>query len=352
LDDLLARHGLDRSREMPFPTNGWSGATFSLLRNAAGDRFVLKRSSWANSWIVRATADRSLREAVFATSPPQRIGAATYLGAGSDGDGVAAILLPDLSAELLEWENLEHDAPIEPAVAERVVDDVARLHTMGWWIPVGERHEVPWCPLPERLTLLGRSAAEGYAAEGNAVGGRFLEGWSAFDRWAPQAARELVHALNVDPTPLVAALSRLPAVGLHGDLKLSNVAVFEDGRVGYIDWQMTLVAPVAVELGWFLVSNAAMLPFTPSDVLFKYRQSLAWHVGRMGVGDWLPRTEADITGDWQAQVDLAWIVGLVLRGWRKGLDAEAFARLPSGVAAAEDLADWCRNAVEAANRRL
>ena len=46
------------------------------------------------------------------------------------------------------------------------------------------------------------------------------------------------------------------------------------------------------------------------------------------------------------------IVGLLLRGWRKGLDAEAGAILGSGVAAADDLAWWCDRAVEAADRRL
>ncbi len=46
------------------------------------------------------------------------------------------------------------------------------------------------------------------------------------------------------------------------------------------------------------------------------------------------------------------IVGLLLRGWRKGLDAEADTALASGVRAADDLAWWCARAVEAADRRL
>ena len=55
---------------------------------------------------------------------------------------------------------------------------------------------------------------------------------------------------------------------------------------------------------------------------------------------------------WDAQVDLAAIVGLLLRGWRKGLDAEAGLTLPTGVSAAEDLTWWSDRAVEAAGRRL
>jgi hypothetical protein len=46
------------------------------------------------------------------------------------------------------------------------------------------------------------------------------------------------------------------------------------------------------------------------------------------------------------------IVGLLLRGWRKGLDAESGAILGSGVSGADDLAWWSAHAVAAAARRL
>ncbi len=64
------------------------------------------------------------------------------------------------------------------------------------------------------------------------------------------------------------------------------------------------------------------------------------------------RSVDETVGDWDAQVDLGWIVGLLLRGWRKGLDAEASVTLASGVAAADDLAFWCERAADAARRRL
>ena len=70
----------------------------------------------------------------------------------------------------------------------------------------------------------------------------------------------------------------------------------------------------------------------------------------------LGQTQTDdldaIVGDWDAQVDLATIVGLLLRGWRKGRDTDDGVTLGSGVSAADDLAWWCRRAVEAAERRL
>ncbi len=132
----------------------------------------------------------------------------------------------------------------------------------------------PWCPLRERLLLLTRPSAERYRAEGLAVGDRFLAGWDAFERAGPDGgASALIRGLSDDPSPLLAALGRLPATGIHGDLKLANVALLDDGRVALIDWQMMTLAPVAVELGWLLVSNSASLPIEPEAVLARYRDA-------------------------------------------------------------------------------
>ena len=66
LADLLDEHGLTGIDEEPFPNDGWSGATLTQLRRG-DDRFVLKRTSWAQDWIVRATRDDTLREGHVAT---------------------------------------------------------------------------------------------------------------------------------------------------------------------------------------------------------------------------------------------------------------------------------------------
>jgi hypothetical protein len=340
LDDLLAAHGLDGIPEEPFPNDGWSGARLTLLRRGS-ERFVLKRTSWASDWIARATRDHSLREAFVATGQlalPDVV-VAPYLGAGADGSA-AALLMPDLSGRLFAWERPEAGPPITAAALDVVLEAVARLHAAR--IPDGPAARPgagwPWTPLRERLELLGRPAAARYAAAGLDVGRRFLDGWDAFDRLAPAAARDVVERLAIDSEPLVAALERLPGCLLHGDLKLANVAPLGDGRVALIDWQMVTVAPVAIELGWLLVSNAPILPLGPDAVLTRYRGAAV---------------EAGVSlDDWECQVDLAHVVGLLLRGWRKGLDAAAGAALASGVSAADDLAVWSARAVAAADRRL
>ena len=192
---------------------------------------------------------------------------------------------------------------------------------------------------------------------------------------ASPAARSLIDELDRDPGPLLDALEQLPRTGLHGDLKLANVAFLDDREIALIDWQMTGLAPVAVELGWMLVTNSASLPVGPEAVLERYVAALGDVAGApievrppfdaelqhpvsalsAVMGDHpIPtfRDTAEVVGDWEAQLDLTWIIGLMLRGWRKGLDAEAGLTLGSGVRANDDLAWWCERATEAAARRL
>jgi hypothetical protein len=340
LDDLLASAGLEGVAEVSFPNDGWSGSTFSRLRHGDGTSFVLKRTSARIDWIVRETHDEQLREAWAAVNlgpallPGPAI--APYVGAARDGDG-AAILTPDLSDSLLGWQR-----PGAPALTvdglDRVVEALARLHAGGW------ASKGPWCPLAERLLLTSRPTCQRLLPGGGTGAGaarRLLAGWDAFERAAPPAARALIADLSADARPLVEALGRLPSCGLHGDLKLANVALLGRETVGFIDWQMVTVAPMAVELGWLAVSNSADLPIGFHDLMSRYRSALAHGPA-----------EPAIVGDWDAQLDLARIVGLLLRGWRKGLDAEAGARLASGASGADDLAEWSDAAVEAAARRL
>jgi hypothetical protein len=319
---------------------------------------------------VRATRDVGVREG-FIAGTGLRLAeplVAPYLGAASDGPSIA-MLMPDLTNELIAWERPGHDPVVGPATLDHVIEAVAGLHAMPWadYRPTSPDWGWPWCPLRERLLLLTRPSAERYRTEGLAVADRFLAGWDAFERTAPIEAVGLIRALSDDPAPLLAALGRLPATGIHGDLKLANVALLDDGRVALIDWSMMSLAPVAVELGWLLVSNSASLPIEPDRVLEHYRE-VAGRVARANLRlgarhqdddasgtpplTLPPRGLEPTIGDWDAQRDLTWIVGLLMRGWRKGIDAEAGLVLGSGVGAADDLAWWSARAVEAAGRRL
>ena len=331
LAEVLAAQGLTGAAEEPLPNDGWSGARMTRLERSDGTRFVLKRDGLALDWIARVTGDMpELREAALAYAAPPlptpvRL---PHLGVGWDDD-LVGLLMPDLTGRLLRWE-----APVSEDDMDRVLGGLAALHGTPW--QAGLPPTFPWTDLRKRVLLLTREAAGRYEADGNPVGERFRHGWDAFDRHASAEARALIDGLTADPEPLFAALGRLPVAGLHGDLKLGNAGLEPDGTVWLIDWQMTLIAPVAVELGWFLVCNVAGLPAPPDDVLERYRRVAGMH--------------AD--DDWAAQRDLALVVGLLLRGWRKGLDADAGLQTACGWSAAEDLAWWGREAAEAARRRL
>lgn len=331
LAEVLAAHGLTGAPEEPIQTDGWSGARMTRLQRSDGARFVVKRDGLGLDWIARETGDvPELREAALAHLAP-RLPAPVrlpHLGVGADGD-LVGLLMPDLTGTLLRWE-----APVTEAQMDAVLAALAALHREPWQLQLPG--SFPWTDLRRRVLLLTRRAAERYEADGNPVGRRFLDGWDAFDRRVPAATRLLIDQLTANPGRLFAALARLPDAGLHGDLKLGNAGLAPDGTVWLIDWQMTLVAPVAVELGWFLVCNVAGLPVPADDVLERYRKAAG-----------LPDDDR-----WAAQQDLALIIGLLLRGWRKGLDADAGLVTACGFPAAADLELWGRAATAAARRRL
>jgi len=331
LAEVLAANGLTGVAEEPLQTDGWSGARMTRLERGDGARFVLKRDGLALDWIARETGDvPELREAALAHAGPALPAPVRlpHLGVGGDRE-LVGLLMPDLTGTLLRWES-----PVTPAQMDRVIGALAALHRIPWHEAVPATF--PWTDLRRRVLLLTRRSAARYEAEGNPVGARFRHGWDAFDRHAPAAGRELVDGLTEDPAPLFAALASLPNAGLHGDLKLGNAGLADDGTVWLIDWQMTLVAPVAVELGWFLVCNVAGLPVAPDDVLERYRLAA-------GLAD---------DDSWTAQRDLALVVGLLLRGWRKGLDVDVALVTACGWSAAADLEWWGREAADAATRRL
>jgi phosphotransferase family enzyme len=331
ITELLRRHGLAGVVEEPFPNDGWSGAEMRLLRRAGGDRFVLKRDSLARDWIARATRDGPvLREAWFAAAGPELpapIRNPALGGAFDPETGESAVLMPDLTGVLFDW-----NATVATEQLDVVLAALAALHARPWLAGGALAGGPPWCPIPERIALICRSSLELPGPAHDAVAERLLPGWDRFDRLATPAARDLVAALSADPAPLVRAVEAQPATLIHGDLKLANVGIAADGRVEVVDWQMVMVAPLAIELGWFLVSNVNALPLPADSVLEHYRAA----GGRLD----------------DAGADLAILVGLLLRGWRKGDDAEAGITLASGMTARDDLAWWCDRAVEAAGRRL
>jgi hypothetical protein len=310
---MLAAHGLTEASEMRLVNAGYSGSALSTLVRGDGQSFVLKRMSFNDDWIMHATEDRRCREVAIAARLPEVLpGSITSPNVGWARDGLGyALLMRDITRHLLPASAVPDDA------LRTIVERMAELH--GTPPPRG----VPWCPLERRLLLLAPAATHrGYVHRtmGHGLQNDLHEGWLAFDRLAPPRARELVHALAADVRSLVRALEMEPQCWLHGDLKFDNIGLDGDGRMWLIDWALALVAPAAVELGWFLAINSRRMTVTLDGVLDAYAAAT--------------RGAAR-----EARDGLAAICGLLLRGWRKGLDAEA--------GEPEELRWWCERAVAA-----
>jgi aminoglycoside phosphotransferase (APT) family kinase protein len=293
LTALLEAHGLAGAHEEPFTHTGFSGATLVRLRGHDGAAFVLKRMSAERDWIMRATDDMHCRECAFARSGitlPATI-ATPIVGAASDGDE-HALLMRDIRDDLLPAGDVRD--------VDRILERMAALHAA-----VLPDANVPWCGLRERVTLLTPATAKIAAAYGAPVAADIQHGWTLFDRHATPRARALIDSLFDDPSPVLDALAELPSALLHGDLKFDNIGFDRDGRMLLIDWAMTLIAPPAVELGWFLAINSRRMPTPLDDVMASYARHAA------------------IPVEWRARHDaLTAVCGLLLRGWRKALDAD------------------------------
>ena len=313
LASLLAEHNLTGAAEAELEHTGFSGARITSLRRADGARFVLKRLSIERDWIMRATDDLACREARFATyQPALGEGIATpALGVACDGDGFA-LLMDDITEHLLP------QGPIAEPQFDMIIAGMAALHAL----PLPEASLVPWCDVRQRLLLLTPDHARIAAEYGAPVARDLMRGWELFDHLAPPSVVELIRGLAEDPSRLIDLLAPLPASLLHGDLKLDNIGLDASGRLWLIDWAMPMLAPPAIDLGWFLAINSRRLPFTLDETIHRYAAA------------------AGIAREQRALHDAAAVLcGLLLRGWRKAIDASE--------GEPDELRWWCEQATEA-----
>ena len=103
------------------------------------------------------------------------------------------------------------------------------------------------------------------------------EGWQRLPEVSPATA-DVVLPLLSDPTPLVAALARLPHTLVHGDWKAANLGSHQDGRTVLLDFgEAPGEASPLADVSWYLALNAALLPESKDDTLEWYRTALERH---------------------------------------------------------------------------
>lgn len=311
LKRLLDRHGVPPTGWVETTGRGFSGARIYRRADQRGGAHVLKVTSARTDWIMRATSDHRCREAVLANAAgvgDHRVGSPA-LGSTQDGE-VFSILMHDIADCLLPNE------PLTDVQLRVILRAMSRLHAQA--PPAGA--DMPWCSTRDRLTLF---APDPEKLRGFRIADDILRGWRLFFEHAPKDVGDLVRSLFDDIGPVERALGRLPSRFLHGDLKLDNIGIWPDGGLSLIDWSMPMVAPAAIELGWFLAMNSRCLPLSLEETMTAYASYA--DIGRRMLEHHHAMTA---------------LCGLLIRGWRKGLDAA------SGEPA--ELSWWCARASNAA----
>lgn len=277
----------------PLSKSGASGNTLERVTLRDGRVLVRKQVSPAWDWISRATGDEGralvMWDAGVFQGMPDGVDHAT-VGVEPTPDGWA-IYMRDVSRHLF---------PAEGRVASeevrRVVSGLAELHRAFLGTDIQGL-----CSLVDRYHLLSPRTAQRETALGNPAGPLISRCWDAFVELAPPDVSGPIVALAGDPTPLAAELLRCEQTLVHGDARLWNMGLSDDGLV-MIDWgERTGMAPAPVEIAAFVAFDAKYLELTRDEVLQEYRS-----------------LTSDFVDD--ASFDLAMIGGLVQLGCHHVLD--------------------------------
>jgi hypothetical protein len=312
LKHLLNSHGVSPANWAEIRQRGFSGARIYKQSNPEGIPYILKMTSAQTDWIMRATSDHRCREAILADVLCVRGDQIDSPAIGSAQDGATfSILMHDISEHLLPNEELTHHQ------LNTILLGMSRLHSLT---PPDES-DVPWCSIEDRLTIFMPDPEKLAHFK---IADDILRGWQLFFNYAPSDVADLVRSLFDDLSPLTNALGRLPNRFLHGDLKLDNIGMRPDGSLSLIDWSMALVAPAAVDLGWFLAMNSRALPISLDETISAYTSYSNMERGLR-----------------ESHQSLTILCGLLIRGWRKALDAESGE--PS------ELLWWCKGAQSASS---
>ncbi|HXR22132.1 MAG TPA: hypothetical protein VN786_06225 [Acidimicrobiales bacterium] len=289
------------SRQPMIPSDSKSGARFEwVVLN--GERLVLKYQDARDDWLMRATGDlegrrfATLWESGLLDAIPTAIDHA-LVGAAVEGT-VGAVLMRDVSDGLLPL----GDEPLELEDHLRFLDHMALLHATFW----GWRDDLGLTPLWARYLLFSPGVAEAEAAIGSdaLVPKVMAQGWDRFSAVAPRAAAVVLPLLS-EPSPLVAALERMPHTFVHGDWKAANLGRHPDGRTILLDWgEVPGEASPVADLAWYLALNSARLPQSKEGTIMAYRSALE----RYGV---------DTGGWWAEAVGLELLGAMVQFGWEK-----------------------------------
>ena len=247
----------------PLDPQGASGNKVERVTLDDGTRLVRKRVSPEWDWISRATGDdgRALvmwKHGVFGRIPPT-VDHAT-VGVEPEDDGWS-IFMRDVSEAMVGPEEV-----LGRATVQRILAALADLHLAFWGESIAGL-----CGLEDRYHLLSPRTARAETARGDPVGEIMSRCWDAFADLVPDEIGRAVLTLAERPELLAEQLGQCEQTLVHGDLRLANLGVPDEGVV-VIDWgERTGFAPAPVELASFLVFDAPRLDVSPDDIISDFR---------------------------------------------------------------------------------
>ncbi len=278
-----------------------------------GRDLVCKHVSPEWDWISRATGDRGRALAMWTAGLFDRMPGSVehgMVGVEPAADGVGwTVYMQDLSEALIG-----EDERLDRSRLQTVLHGLADLHESfrGESFP-------DLCSLEDRYRLLSPHTVR--RESGTPTGTLLGRCWEAFVDFVPADVADPILALAEDPSPLVAELRTCEQTLIHGDVRLSNLGVRDDGVV-LVDWgERTGTAPAAVELASFLMFDADRIDVPRDVVLADYR---------------------DMAGDAHDEraLDLALVGGMVQLGCNGMLDVVLRGDEASRARATEQLTWW------------
>jgi hypothetical protein len=300
--------------------NAKSGSRLQVVETneGQGPRFILKQTSLAWDWIMRATEDHLCRSVtlwqygLFDRLPPETEHG--VLACALDEQGWA-ILMQDVGPALLPYTRFSE------AENAFFMEAMAALHATFFEAPELTDPRLNLCQPQHAYTMF--SPATGYREIGGTdeIPQRILEGWELLPSLVEPDVTEVIQTLLADPQPLCEALSRYPSTLVHGDWRHANQGLRqeEQPRLILLDWQLAVVAPPALEIGRCMTTNSALLPVSKEATIELYRQQLARRLGdRFRESWWRPQLELGLLGGFLQD---GWAVALKATHWYVGANA-------------------------------
>jgi hypothetical protein len=351
LDELLESETLSRLTGVPIvsarrePFVGGHSASgsefFALVTNdGAGPRLVVKQSSLADDWIMRATADHRCREVLtWSTGLLERLPAEIahpVVACARDGEGWA-ILMRDVGDTLLpEW---DADTRISEEDHALVLDALAALHAAFWDDPGAGDPAIGFCSPEHRFTAFSPEMGRREYDHPNPIPRSIAEGWDRFWPLVEPRVADLVRTLIEDPGPLCHVLKRYPQTVVHGDPRAANLGIQRgvEPRLVLLDWHFVGTSVPAGDLAWYLSQIGFQVPVSRETTIAWYREALARRLGSRFDDAW-----------WQPQLELSLLGQFLRMGWINALDAENKETATISAWGREELAwyaDWAMAAV-------